>query len=187
MEETNPRPHGNSYWIEPGRLIAGEYPGRPGPAECMARVARHIDAGISFFLDLTEDWELAPYTEHLPSTHPRSGLPVVHKRMPVPNLDVPKKPADMTAILDCIDGALAQGHVVYVHCWGGRGRTGTVVGCYFVRRGCSGAEALERLAGLWKTVDKSKTKPASPETEQQRSFVLDWGAARTEFRSNGGR
>ena len=115
MKSNDPRPHGNSYWIEPGRLIAGEYPGRPTCADGRARVARHIDAGISFFLDLTEDFELAPYAEHLPATHPGSGLPVIHKRMPIRDVDVPKSAAEMTAILDCIDGALAQGHVVYVH------------------------------------------------------------------------
>jgi hypothetical protein len=102
----------------------------------------------------------------------------------------------MTAILDRIDCALEQGHTVYVHCWGGRGRTGTVVGCHFVRRGATGQDALLRLAELWKTVAKSawkptspelaelwKTvaksawKPTSPETVQQRSFVLAWRTA----------
>ena len=141
MHSINTRPHGNSYWIDPGRLIAGEYPGRPSCADGRARVARHIDAGISFFLDLTEDWELAPYTEHLPATHPGSGLPVVHKRMPIADFDVPKNAAEMTAILDCIDGALAQGHVVYVHCWGGPGahrHSGGLLFCAPWLHGCRG-------------------------------------------------
>jgi hypothetical protein len=62
--------------------------------------------------------------------------------------------------------------MVYVHCRGGRGRTGTVVGCHFVRRGSTGRDALLRLAELWKTVAKSAWKPASPETNAQRSFVV---------------
>lgn len=35
--------------------------------------------------------------------------------------------------------ALAAGQTVYVHCYGGIGRTGTVVGCWLVRHGLSGA------------------------------------------------
>jgi hypothetical protein len=174
METPDTRPHQNSYWIHSGTLMAGEYPSHPVAGNAKARIARHIESGISFFLDLTEEHELAPYTPHLPSHHPVSGLPVVHHRMPIRDVDIPKSAAEMTAILDCIDAALGQGRVVYVHCWGGRGRTGTVVGCHLVRRGCTGTDALLQLAALWKTVAKSATKPTSPETGAQRSFVLAW-------------
>ena len=156
--------------------MAGEYPGHPAAGNAKERVARHIEAGISFFLDLTEEDELDPYTRFLPERHPVSGLPMVHKRMPIRDVDVPKSAAEMTAILDSIDGALKEGHVVYVHCWGGRGRTGTVVGCHFVRRGSTGREALLQVAELWKKVEKSAWKPTSPETDRQRSFVLAWRA-----------
>lgn len=177
MDIPETRPHENSYWIHEGTLMAGEYPGHPAAGSAKARVARHIEVGITFFLDLTEDHELAPYAPHLPSLHPVSGVPVVHKRMPIPDVDVPKSAAEMTAILECIDGALEQGHVVYVHCWGGRGRTGTVVGCHLVRRGSTGQEALDKVSSLWQTVAKSAYKPTSPETNAQRSFVLGWEVA----------
>jgi protein-tyrosine phosphatase len=39
---------------------------------------------------------------------------------------------ELRAILDRIDAELARGEVVYVHCGGGHGRTGTVVGCWLV-------------------------------------------------------
>ena len=46
-------------------------------------------------------------------------------------------------ILDEIDGAILNGKTVYVHCLGGIGRTGTVVGCYLVRHGiAAGGKAL---------------------------------------------
>jgi protein-tyrosine phosphatase len=35
----------------------------------------------------------------------------------------------MTTILDAIDESMTAGKPVYVHCWGGMGRTGTVIGC----------------------------------------------------------
>ena len=34
----------------------------------------------------------------------------------------------MTAILNAIDESMTAGKPVYVHCWGGAGRTGTVIG-----------------------------------------------------------
>ena len=154
--------------------MGGEYPGTFQPGHVPSRVAGHIGAGITFFLDLTEEGELDSYAEHLPASHPASGIPVLHKRMPIRDVDVPRSPAEMIAILDVIDAALEQGHLVYIHCWGGVGRTGTVVGCYFVRRGSTGQEALVKLAELWRTVEKSKRKPVSPETELQRAFVVNW-------------
>ena len=55
----------------------------------------------------------------------------------------------MTAILDAIDTSLTGGRLVYVHCWGGVGRTGTVVGCWLLRHGLATRDAvLDTLAQL---------------------------------------
>ena len=51
-------------------------------------------------------------------------------------------------ILDDIDAVRADGGTVYVHCWGGVGRTGTVVGCLLVRHGLDGGDAIARIAEL---------------------------------------
>jgi len=37
---------------------------------------------------------------------------------------------------------------VFVHCWGGVGRTGTVVGCLLVDAGHDGQAALDRITAL---------------------------------------
>ena len=50
----------------------------------------------------------------------------------------------MTRILDDVDAALADGGAVYVHCWGGIGRTGTVVGCWLVRHGLDDGDPIAR-------------------------------------------
>jgi protein-tyrosine phosphatase len=82
----------------------------------------------------------------------------------------------MHEILDEIDAAIAAGHRVYVHCWGGIGRTGTVIGCHLVRSGAKGEEALEQLAQLFGNMSRLKRtmNPRSPETAEQRSFVTGW-------------
>jgi protein-tyrosine phosphatase len=91
--------------------------------------------------------------------------------MPIRDVEVPT-PAVMTEILDTLDAALAAGKKVYIHCWGGVGRTGTVVGCYLVRHGMPGEEAIRKIAELRKgTPDDWKT---APQTKAQRQMVLDW-------------
>jgi hypothetical protein len=91
----------------------------------------------------------------------------------------------MKAILDQIDLSLQAGQKIYLHCWGGIGRTGTTVGCYLVRRGLGGAAALHQLADWWQQVPKSRIHPRSPETREQADFVRNW--AGIENHPNGGR
>ena len=86
---------------------------------------------------------------------------------------MPDSSEEMTAILDAIDGHLADGRTVYVHCWGGVGRTGTVIGCWLARHGRQGEPALARLRELWRECPKSATRK-SPETEEQERYVLEW-------------
>ena len=174
MNETDTRPHANCYWIEEGRFIAGEYPGRVEEAASRISVQRHLSRGITFFLDLTEKHQLSPYGQHLPEIHPESGKTIVYRRMPIRDVSIPESPEKMVAILDCIDRALAESHVVYLHCWGGVGRTGTVVGCHLVRKGRTGEGALLELAGFWRTVEKRHKRPESPETDSQKDYVRDW-------------
>lgn len=80
----------------------------------------------------------------------------------------------MVGILDAIDAALGEAKTVYVHCWGGVGRTGTVVGCWLVRRGRTGEEALTQVAEWWRSVDKAYRRPESPETPEQCKYVRNW-------------
>lgn len=169
-------PHPNTYALPPARLLAGEYPFTPNPAEARRKLRAFLESGIDYFVDLTEDGELEPYEAVLQEESERMGIVATYVRHPVRDTSIPQ-PERMTALLDCIDDALAAGHTVYVHCWGGIGRTGTVVGCYLVRHGSSGEEALERVAALFGTMsaDKLRRHPeGSPQTSAQRRFVRQW-------------
>jgi len=59
----------------------------------------------------------------------------------------------MARILDDVDEARAAGLMVYVHCWGGIGRTGTVVGCWLMRHGLDDGDPIGRIAQLRRAVD----------------------------------
>jgi hypothetical protein len=60
------RPLPNSYWVIPGRMLAGEYPGGTDFTDSRARLAQVRDAGIDYFVDLTEEGELPAYRHLLP-------------------------------------------------------------------------------------------------------------------------
>ena len=81
----------------------------------------------------------------------------------------------MTRILTTIREEIAAGRPVYVHCWGGVGRTGTVVGCWLVDSGLAGPAAIERIAELRAaTPDRERQ---SPETDAQCRYVCEWAPA----------
>jgi len=80
----------------------------------------------------------------------------------------------MATILGGSDAALDRRGTGYVHCWGGIGRTGTVVGCWLVRHGLTGKGALRQIAEWWQYVEKSRIHRMSPQTQGQRDFVRDW-------------
>ena len=137
------RPMANTYWVVPGRFAAGEYPGAWDRGEAAARVRTLLQAGIDCFIDLTQrDEGLEPYAEIAAQETGRLGTEFVHARHAIVDMSVPRSRQQTARILDAIDEALDAGRNVYVHCWGGIGRTGTVVGCWFVRHGMTGDEAL---------------------------------------------
>lgn len=170
------KPIDESYWVKEGLFLAGEYPGSLFEHGMRKKLSALLEAGIQTFIDLTDDG-LKPYEQLLTRLATTSGRKPVYYRMPIEDVSVPVSPGYLKSILDTIDESLAAGRPVYVHCRGGVGRTGLVVGCWLVRHGRSGEEALSFIAEHWKTVPKSRRLPNSPETFEQRRWVLNWNEA----------
>ncbi len=153
---TGPLP--GSYWVRAGRLLAGPYPGAPDPDTMRDRINRLLAGGITFFVDLTQAGEREDYTPLLPGG-------VQYRRFAIRDFTVPSR-ATVIVVLNTIDAALADAQTVYVHCRGGIGRTGTIIGCYLVREGLTGDEALSEIARLYHS--------GSSETDDQRALVRSW-------------
>jgi len=167
-----PPPLPNSYWVEPGRILAGEYPAGADEEATLARLRRLLDAGIDCFIDLTEPGEREPYDAFLPG--PYSRQPVVYMRLPIRDHGLPRSRLEMQRVLDELGAALAEGRRVYLHCRAGIGRTNLVAGCWFAAAGDPGDIALARLNERWRGSARSQDWPSVPETAAQSEYVLGW-------------
>lgn len=166
-------PLNNTYWVIEDQLLAGEYPGNKGDGIAREKLAMLIDAGIRTFIDLTETHELKPYDTMLMEMASERQIDVAYYRLAIRDVSVPSDPGHMKQILDTIDASIAEQQPAYVHCWGGVGRTGTVIGCWLSRRGLRGEQALDQLQTLWKACAKSAWRE-SPETDAQLDYVRSW-------------
>lgn len=174
-----PGPIYRSYWVIPGRLLAGFYPGSKDPVQESANLQALLNAGIRHFINLMDADErdhdgnpFRPYHERLRFMAELQGLDVTWERAAIGDFSVPTQ-AQMVRILNRIDQAMALHRPVYVHCWGGIGRTGTVVGCYLARHGiAAGDAAIEEIRRIRR--NDPTAHRISPETAEQRSFVRNW-------------
>jgi ADP-ribosylglycohydrolase len=171
-----PRPIPDSYWVIPGRFLAGEHPGSASRALAMDRLKRFLAAGVSCFIDLTDPDEAPAYEAYLPFATPE-GRRIAYLREPIPDHDVPAGRDTMTRILRMIEDALAAGHIVYLHCRAGVGRSSMVVGCWLADRRQGQVDPLATLQTLWRQSARSRVWPDVPETDEQVEYVRAWRSA----------
>lgn len=162
-----------SYWVLPNRFRAGECPGSLDEEDARKKLRWLLAININLILDLTEPGELGllPFADLFTYEGACLSRQVIHKRLAIKDFNRPSV-ARMVEILDTIDLAIAEDKNIYLHCYGGKGRTGTVVGCYLVRHGMLGENALEKIMEL--RSDIPGKMELSPETEGQRRMVLEW-------------
>jgi protein-tyrosine phosphatase len=160
------KPIENCYWVVPGKFLAGEYPRDKAEESSRNKIHSFVQSGITAFIDLTEENEgLLHYSQLLESAS--------YQRFPIRDVSTPASIALTTDILDSIDRHVLHGEIVYLHCWGGVGRTGVIVGCWLSRHGFTGDAALARLKELWHECPKS-THRKSPETTEQEQYIVTW-------------
>lgn len=159
------RPLHQAYYLN-GYLFAGEYPGDKDENVARQKIKHMVHFGVKHFVDLTEEGELKPYNHLLPKG-------TTYLRFPIPDCGVPKSIESVNRLLDQIANFEKMDGYTYIHCWGGVGRTGTIVGCLKARdlqqRG-SEYDALTVLRNFFRDMPKS-TYRKTPETAEQEAFI----------------
>ncbi len=161
------RPLPNSYWVIPGRLLAGEHPGGFEVAAARARLELLSAAGIDFYVDLTEPGELPEYRHLLPER-------AEYRRSAIADTGVPNNVSQTQGLLAIIRGALVQDRGIYVHCRAGIGRTGLAIGCFLAEEQGDGKSALKQLNRLWRQSARAQAWPQVPQTAEQADYIRHW-------------
>ncbi|MCP4297352.1 MAG: hypothetical protein GY786_17250 [Proteobacteria bacterium] len=179
MTEIIKVPFNRSYWVVPGKLLAGGYPGSEDPIEEERKLKGLIQSGIRHVISLLEPQEydrpddpFAPYVDNMESIAKDLKVSVTFDQLPIKDWSVATE-RQMIRILNQIDMCIKYDKPVYVHCWGGKGRTGTVVGCYLARHGfAAGNYVIKRIKELRKNTEDCSDP--SPETKEQINMVINW-------------
>lgn len=160
------RPLHQSYEVwGNGIIYAGEYPGDKNGEIAKQKIERMYHFGVRHFIDLTEEGELRPYNHLLPSD-------TTYTRFPITDCGAPKSIESVQRLLLRIEELKKMDGYVYVHCWGGVGRTGTIIACYLAQNWDEPDlnKTLEVLRRNFSKMPKS-TYRETPETKEQIDFI----------------
>lgn len=156
----------HAWWVVPGKILAGEYPGHPDREHHDFKLTALADAGVDTIIDLTRgrDEGLGPYGREWTMLGQQRGRELRRLHYPIYDCDV-TTPERYDEIQADIERELAADRAVYIHCWGGVGRTGTAVGWWHVCGGATADEAIARIAAA--RVGTRKAERPSPEMDSQ--------------------
>jgi len=168
------------YWVVENLLLAGAYPGHPNSQEHTKRISGLWEAGMRTFINLMKEEEtdhagqsFVRYDDVLRELASKNSDRIAHLRFPIPDTKITTHDR-MRSILDAIDLSLDQKTPVYVHCFGGMGRTGTVICCWLLRHGLASKDNVLSLLTTLRQADLQRASWPAPENKTQCQFVLDW-------------
>jgi len=180
-------PTDESNWVIPDRLLVGAYPAHKEDDLHEEQLTVLLKCGVTTFVCLQSEYshhtskcdEMRPYihdayqickiTTSKSMMCDPSSLSFLH--LPINDCDT----TDDDVVLRLAKGLcwrLVRGEVLYLHCWGGHGRTGTLVAVMLgMLYNISKAEALKRTQ-LYHDCRVCTLNVPSPQTFSQRMQVL---------------
>lgn len=186
-------PCDRSYWVVDHLLLAGAYPTEapdrvavPGEGppyryrwrspKVHPRLDAIIQSGARTFVNLIEANEQRFNGSKFLDYRRYVGKRCTYAnflQFPIKDNGVPDR-RKMHQILDAMDSSIDAGLPVYVHCWGGIGRTATVVGCWLRRRNLATKLDVLKVIDRLRKQDILRCNVDAPATMAQRDFVEEF-------------
>lgn len=178
--DSNILPFERSYVVIPSKLYAGFTLGSRDKEKSLKKLQGLARVGINHIINLiepdeytTEGIKVEQYEKNLEEFNSSNEHILTYERLDIVDMNVPSEER-MKEILDSIDEHNNRGESVYVHCHGGFGRTGTVVGCYLKRHGMVNNENYHDTITHLRRTEAHGLRP-SPQREIQHNFIKNWG------------
>jgi hypothetical protein len=169
-EKTEQGPIPRTYWVIPGYLLVGPYPGGSDGNETRRNLRGLMAHGIAEFVDLTTPGErtsqgaaLLPY-QHLVISPER------YTRFAITDREAPSS-KHLGALVSYLDDNIRALRPIYLHCRGGKYRTGMVIACLMVSHGFV---TPERALEMERSLRAHYQVNDAPLTDAQCSRVLSW-------------
>ncbi|KAL7544315.1 hypothetical protein ACHAWF_007699 [Thalassiosira exigua] len=177
-----------AHWVIPGALMQGE---RPAPdavhgiatrAKCRTFVnlqSECVPEEGSIVLDDggVQDWRrtpaaMAPYGDEVVRAYAREGggPPPSFLYYGIRDMKVAKSLDGLVVVVAALVRRIRSGEAIYLHCWGGKGRSGLVASCLLVELyGIDADAALRYVDGFiqLRNADGGGKRYSSPETYGQ--------------------
>lgn len=150
-------------------LFAGQYPGSKSPSLHAIKLTQLLSLKIDCVMSLMEEAESSRFTRYQEALY-HFNPNIEYFNYPIPDMSVPTK-KQLYDIVHHVQTLLTSKKRVYIHCWGGHGRTGVVVGALLIYNGYTPQNALAKIKE-----ERMKTlfgDEPSLQTDEQIKFVLD--------------
>jgi len=169
-------PTDKSNWVVHGRILQGAYPVGKTDIEQRVVISALMRAGVSCFVNLVslqETMQLPEYSS-LVSAHekmrPKDNAKVDHVHFPISDGGTAKDNQVLPLLQDLVK-RVKQNQKLYIHCYGGHGRAGTICACLLgILYELPPDEAIQRIQVYHDSRDHPGCFP-SPACEGQRKQV----------------
>eukprot|EP01041_Mallomonas_annulata_P007878 gene7878-16121_t len=191
-------PTPESNWVIPGKILVGAYPASVDDSETFDLLTSIMLLGVTRFVCLQQEYRtkgvteymwrngqaLRPYFEDVKAiAREKDSFPWLTGLKDIPSetdykfVHFPIKDCSVTdddrVMALCIDLVrfVSEGEVMYVHCWGGHGRTGTVISIMLHLMYGLSADQSMAFCQLAHDLRQCPVVVGSPQTQTQRDQV----------------
>lgn len=166
MEQNNIAVTSRANWVLQGRLIQGAHPSSLDDDVHIELLDTILKTRVNTFVSLLEEDEQSmfrPYEEYVKML---AFKRIKFIKLPIPDMGITEDRRIWKLAKHIVRRLQTSNDVFYVHCWGGHGRSGTLVSLVLVLLGMSAEKAIRYVNRCHKSRSYNGDVP-SPQTLEQ--------------------